>query len=254
MCGAVLAVGALAISIKGGQVGTSVLDYRPPPYPTPPGHGRLGPAHITETRQKQKQRLAVVSQLPPLCPNQDPTKDQCKGSGEECELCISANGYCKPTGGSIEVSKVQGKGSLADYYYLNVMVPVGHRLRVILTGSDGYTKSWEEYNSVWSDKIHKPGSAARQAGTTDHLQVQDLLTGEIAFFRFPCGTNAAQLTGPVADGAANVGDEEGGSDGLSALIKNLYSAVSESRSTLNLPTCSVSTATLTALTKPSSIN
>ncbi len=232
VCGAVLAVGALAISIKGGQVGTSVLDYRPPPYPTPPGHGRLGPAHITETRQKQKQRLAVVSQLPPLCPNQDPTKDQCKGSGEDCELCISANGYCKPTGGTIEVSKVQGKGSLSDYYFLNVMVPVGHRLRVILTGSDGYTKSWEEYNSVWSDKIHKPGSAARQAGTTDHLQVQDLLTGEIAFFRFPCGTNAAQLTGPVADGAANLGDEEEGSNGLSALIKNLYSAVSESRSTL----------------------
>jgi hypothetical protein len=71
------------------------------------------------------------------CPNQDPRKDQCNGSGEGCELCVSENGYCKPTGGSISVSKIQGKGSLADYYYLNIMGEVGHPLHVVLRGSDG---------------------------------------------------------------------------------------------------------------------
>jgi hypothetical protein len=48
----------------------------------------------------------VAPQFPPQCPMRaGGPKDQCVGSGEECELCLSGNGFCKPTGGSLSVSE-----------------------------------------------------------------------------------------------------------------------------------------------------
>ena len=49
------------------------------------------------------------------------SKDVCFGNGAGCALCIDGNGYCKPTGGTISVSKVDGIGGLDAYYYLSVM-------------------------------------------------------------------------------------------------------------------------------------
>jgi uncharacterized protein YwbE len=129
-------------------------------------------------------------EYPPECPAQHAglgfAKDQCFGEASDCALCITGNGYCKPTGGSISVSKIDGVGGLSDYYYLNVMGEVGHPLKVIMESDDGYHRSWSEFGSVWSDKIHQPGKGGRGVGTVDHVQVQDQTTGEIAFFKFPC--------------------------------------------------------------------
>ena len=66
------------------------------------------------------------------------------------------------------------------------MGEVGHPLKVISESDTGYTRTFDGYGSVWTDKIHQPGKAGRAVGAVDHLQVQDLITGEIAFFKFPC--------------------------------------------------------------------
>ena len=47
-------------------------------------------------------------------------------------------------------------------------------------------RSWTSYSQLWTDKIHHPGRQGRSPGAVDHLQVQDLTTGEVAFFQFPC--------------------------------------------------------------------
>lgn len=117
--------------------------------------------------------------------------DQCLGSGEGCELCLNGAGYCKPTGSELSVSRVDGKGDLKDYYYLDILGPVGHPLRVILRSSDGYHRDWEQFGQLYTDKINKPGSQGRQVGATDHVQVQDMTTGSIAFFKFPCEPKSA---------------------------------------------------------------
>jgi hypothetical protein len=120
------------------------------------------------------------------------------GSGEGCELCLNGAGYCKPTGSELSVSRVDGKGDLKDYYYLDILGPVGHPLHVILRSSDGYHRDWEQFGQLYTDKIHKPGSQGRPVGATDHVQVQDLTTGDIAFFKFPCEPQAALDEGPSA--------------------------------------------------------
>ena len=130
-----------------------------------------------------------VVRFPPQCQQKSVgvgSGTQCFGEAHNCALCITGNGYCKPTGGSISVSKVDGVGGLSDFYYLNVMGEVGHPLKVISESDTGYTRTFDGYGSVWTDKIHQPGKAGRAVGAVDHLQVQDLITGEIAFFKFPC--------------------------------------------------------------------
>lgn len=102
--------------------------------------------------------------------------------------CIDGEGYAKPTGGSISVSRVHGMSNLDHYYYLSIMGEVGHQVKAILEGSDGYSRDWTSYGSIWTDKIHN--EKARGDGIVDYLQVQDQQTGEIAYFRFPCGEGA----------------------------------------------------------------
>uniref|UniRef100_A0A7S4NVH1 Carbonic anhydrase n=1 Tax=Guillardia theta TaxID=55529 RepID=A0A7S4NVH1_GUITH len=148
-----------------------------------------------------------VRTFPPQCPRQYTglgySKQSCFGAkaSESCALCIDGNGYCKPTGGSISLSKIDGIGGLKDYYFLSIMGAVGHELKVILHASDGYQKSWSSYGSVWSDKIHQPGSGGRTTDAVDHLQVQDQVTGEIAFFKFPCED---EYPNPFTHGTAHV--------------------------------------------------
>jgi hypothetical protein len=82
----------------------------------------------------------LAAEYPPQCPMRSSgvAGDECVGSGEGCALCLTGDGYCKPTGGSLSVSKIEGKGALRDYYYLNIMGEVGHPLRVIMRSTDGY--------------------------------------------------------------------------------------------------------------------
>jgi hypothetical protein len=56
----------------------------------------------------------------------------CLTEADPTTLCLDGEGYAKPTGGSISLSRVHGMGNLNNYYYLNVMGEVGHQLRVLL--------------------------------------------------------------------------------------------------------------------------
>ena len=153
--------------------------------------------------------------------------DQCLGSGEGCELCLNGAGYCKPTGSELSVSRVDGKGDLKDYYYLDILGPVGHPLHVVLRSSDGYHRDWEQFGQLYTDKIHKPGSQGRPVGATDHVQVQDLTTGDIAFFKFPCEPQAALDEGPsslapaLSQSKAQGQQGQQGSGDVTALLKNV---------------------------------
>ena len=57
---------------------------------------------------------------------------QCLTEADPTTLCLNGEGFAKPTGGSISLSRVHGMGNLDQYYYLNVMGDVGHQMRVIM--------------------------------------------------------------------------------------------------------------------------
>ena len=57
---------------------------------------------------------------------------QCLTEADPTTLCLNGEGFAKPTGGSISLSRVHGMGNLDQYYYLNVMGDVGHQIRVIM--------------------------------------------------------------------------------------------------------------------------
>lgn len=82
----------------------------------------------------------------------------------------------------------------------------GHTLKVILRSSDGYSRDWEQTGKWAKDKqhrpdpglaIHVPGRAGRAKDAVDRLQVQDLTSGEKAFFKFPCETNDLDEYGDI---------------------------------------------------------
>lgn len=170
---------------------------------------------LSPQKMQELKGVQLAAQFPPQCPVQfvGKSQQQCVGSGEDCALCLDGNGFCKPTGSSLGLSRVDGVGGLADYYYLNVLGDVGHPLRVILRATDGYHKSWDQFGQLWTDRIHRPGRQGRASDAVDHVQVQDLTTGAVAFFRFPCknatesvpavGAPAVlQAAGPRAGGEA----------------------------------------------------
>jgi len=145
--------------------------------------------------RSQKGYMSAASgeqDFPPLCERRHAglghSQAVCHGGGPGvmCSLCIEKQGYCKATGGSLSVSKIDGMGSMDNYYYLSIMGDVGHSIRAVLQGSDGYNNDWTNYGSIWTDKIHKPGHGGRPADAIDHLQLQDMSTGEVSFVQFPC--------------------------------------------------------------------
>lgn len=77
--------------------------------------------------------------------------------------------------GTISVSKVDANG----YYYLNVAGEVGHEIRTILQGADGYHRKWQGFGQVYTGPVK-----AGNYGSKDFLQAQDLTTGETEYFRF----------------------------------------------------------------------
>lgn len=77
--------------------------------------------------------------------------------------------------GTISVSKVDANG----YYYLNTAGEVGHEIRVILQGADGYHRKWQGFGQVYTGPVK-----AGNYGSKDFLQAQDLTTGETEYFRF----------------------------------------------------------------------
>eukprot|EP00960_Hanusia_phi_P067734 766690-Hanusia_phi.AAC.2 len=76
--------------------------------------------------------------------------------------CTKAeDGYKKR--GSIAVSKVDANG----YYYLNVAGEVGHEIRAVLQGADGYHRRWQGFGQVYTGPIKAGGY-----GSKDYLQVR----------------------------------------------------------------------------------
>eukprot|EP00283_Hemiselmis_rufescens_P015155 CAMPEP_0173440436 /NCGR_PEP_ID=MMETSP1357-20121228/22855_1 /TAXON_ID=77926 /ORGANISM="Hemiselmis rufescens, Strain PCC563" /LENGTH=196 /DNA_ID=CAMNT_0014405913 /DNA_START=16 /DNA_END=606 /DNA_ORIENTATION=+ len=86
---------------------------------------------------------------------------------------LTEGGYKKR--GSIAVSKIDASG----FYYLNVEGEPGHALKTILQGSDGYHRHWKGYGQIYTGPIHEGNY-----GGKDYLQIQDLVTGEVEYFRF----------------------------------------------------------------------
>jgi len=86
---------------------------------------------------------------------------------------LTDGGYKKR--GSMAVSKIDAAG----FYYLNVEGEPGHALKCILQGSDGYHRHWKGYGQIYTGPIHEG-----KYGGKDYLQIQDLVTGEVEYFRF----------------------------------------------------------------------
>mmetsp|Transcript_56831 Transcript_56831/g.116368 ORF Transcript_56831/g.116368 Transcript_56831/m.116368 type:complete len:196 (+) Transcript_56831:43-630(+) len=86
---------------------------------------------------------------------------------------LTEGGYKKR--GSIAVSKIDASG----FYYLNIQGEPGHALKTILQGSDGYHRHWKGYGQIYTGPIHEGNY-----GGKDYLQIQDLVTGEVEYFRF----------------------------------------------------------------------
>jgi len=57
---------------------------------------------------------------------------QCLTEKDPDTLCLNGEGFAKPTGGSIGLSRVHGKGNQGDYYFLSIDGEVGHQMRAIL--------------------------------------------------------------------------------------------------------------------------
>ena len=55
-----------------------------------------------------------------------------------------------------------------------------HALRGLLSlqGSDGYHRHWKGYGQIYTGPIHEGNY-----GGKDYLQIQDLVTGEVEYFR-----------------------------------------------------------------------
>ena len=86
---------------------------------------------------------------------------------------LTDGGYKKR--GSLAVSKIDAAG----FYYLNIEGEPGHALKCILQGSDGYHRHWKGYGQIYTGPIHEG-----KYGGKDYLQIQDLVTGEVEYFRF----------------------------------------------------------------------
>jgi hypothetical protein len=52
-------------------------------------------------------------------------------------------------------------------------------LLTFIQGSDGYHRHWKGYGQIYTGPIHEGNY-----GQKDYLQIQDLVTGEVEYFRF----------------------------------------------------------------------
>lgn len=104
--------------------------------PQPAGSGPASPAYLAIAAAYNKYAMQSLTET------------------EQTSYCLDGEGYAKPPGGSLSVSRVNGVAKNSAYYYLSVMGEVGHHIRVHLEGSDGYHKNWDGYGSIWTDQIH----------------------------------------------------------------------------------------------------
>jgi len=79
--------------------------------------------------------------------------------------------------GTFAINKVVAK----NWYYIDMTGFANHHIRMVLQGSDGYQRTWNGYGSIYSGPIHVCANGGR-----DYLELQDLVSGEVRFFRYRC--------------------------------------------------------------------
>jgi len=65
------------------------------------------------------------------------------------------------------------------FYYINLEGVSNHHIKLIMQGTDGYNREYEGYGSIYTGPIY-----AGDHGVRDYFEVQDLVNGDVEFFRF----------------------------------------------------------------------
>ena len=65
------------------------------------------------------------------------------------------------------------------YYYINLEGVSNHHIKLIMQGTDGYNREFEGYGSIYTGPLY-----AGDHGVRDYFEVQDLVSGDVEFFRF----------------------------------------------------------------------
>jgi hypothetical protein len=77
--------------------------------------------------------------------------------------------------GSFTMAKIHS----GMFYYINLEGLSNHHIKLILQGTDGYTREYEGYGSIYTGPIYDGDHGVR-----DYFEVQDLVNGDVEFFRF----------------------------------------------------------------------
>lgn len=89
------------------------------------------------------------------------------------ETHLSAHGL--ENKGTFDIDKVVA----GKFYYLDITGFANHHIRCVLQGSDGYQRTFQGYGMIYSGPIH-----VGKKGVRDYLEMEDLVTGEVQFFRY----------------------------------------------------------------------
>jgi len=65
------------------------------------------------------------------------------------------------------------------FYYINLEGVSNHHIKLIMQGTDGYNREFEGYGSIYTGPLY-----AGDHGVRDYFEVQDLVNGDVEFFRF----------------------------------------------------------------------
>jgi hypothetical protein len=65
------------------------------------------------------------------------------------------------------------------FYYINLEGVSNHHIKLIMQGTDGYNREYEGYGSIYTGPIYDGDHGVR-----DYFEVQDLVSGDVEFFRF----------------------------------------------------------------------
>jgi len=66
-----------------------------------------------------------------------------------------------------------------NFYYINLEGVSNHHIKLIMQGTDGYNREFEGYGSIYTGPLYDGDHGVR-----DYFEVQDLVSGDVEFFRF----------------------------------------------------------------------
>ena len=92
----------------------------------------------------------TLKEMPPQCERITSGDSQCQGPAFDCAQCMEGNGFCRPAGGSIHLTKVDGVGKFKDYYFLTAVSSLGHPIMAAMRSTDGYSREWNQIGTIWT--------------------------------------------------------------------------------------------------------